>query len=105
MENPRLQHEGELGPPEDGWVFRKWQLAFVPLQGWVPPELATEPAVPFPLPYPDRPLSLAEKYVAAAALYDVFWIGDTIGEDSGNYTSLLNRARRILPRDKEPSKD
>jgi hypothetical protein len=83
--DPRLLDE-DAGPPEQGWVYEIYVLHSVAdppagseirsttINGWVPPQLsvAAEPEIHHPLPLSaDHQLSLEEKYLILAAVYDV----------------------------------
>lgn len=83
--DPRLLDEG-AGPPERGWLYEidvlhtaadsasGSEIRSTPVEGWVPPELSigAEPEICHPLPLSaDHELTLEEKYVILAAVYDV----------------------------------
>jgi hypothetical protein len=83
--DPRLLDESS-GPPEQGWQCEAYVLRTLAdsasgseirstiIKGWVPPELSVgaEPEIPYPLPLSaDHELTLEEKYVVLAAVYDV----------------------------------
>ena len=80
QEDERLRDK-DAGPPGEGWRWEMFHLHKAldddPLsalvEAWVPPELswANCPKVWFPLPLPDRELSLPEKYAVLAAIHDV----------------------------------